>query len=120
MLGRLAPAGLVLAAAVCDARGLHALAFYLLLAAVPAGAAAALGWVGELVESAVQERGLRRHVLLAGSALVLTVAAASLHRHGAVPPVGISALLAALGIYSVQTVLVVAATGRVAETAPLA
>jgi hypothetical protein len=120
MLARLSPAALVLAATIADARGGHTLAFYLLLAAVPAGAAAALGWIGELVDLPAGEHGLRRHVLLAASAVVLTVAAASLHGHATVPPVGVSALVGALLLYGVQTVLVVAATGRVVEARPVA
>ena len=64
---------LALASVLADAAGASGFAFYLLLFAVPAAAAAALEAVGELVES----RAGAGHAVLGGSTLVLLLAAAS-------------------------------------------
>src|SRR5207244_13618535 len=87
-MGRGVPVALVVAAAAADGAGLHGVAFYALLAAVPAVAAAALGAYGEALE-----RGSGRlHAYLWGVVLALTVAGAAVRAPalagGAVPALG--------------------------------
>jgi hypothetical protein len=102
--GRLLPAGLVLAAAVADGVGRHDVAFYLLLAAVPAAAGAALAAYGELVVA----RGalVRSHVVLSGMTLLFAVLAAAV-RAGAAqpPPVAFTALGACVTVVALQGLL---------------
>jgi hypothetical protein len=104
------PVALVLAAAVADGVGAHGLAFYALLAAVPAGAAAALDAFGD----SLAQGGSRLHALLWGVVLALTVVAAGVRApalaEGTVPALGRSAVVACLAIFCVQALL-----GLVAE-----
>jgi hypothetical protein len=104
------PVALVLAAAVADGAGAHRFAFYALLAAVPAGAAAALDAFGD----SLADGGSRLHALLWGLVLALTVIAAAVRAPalaaGTVPALGRSAVAACLGIFCVQ-----ALAGLVAE-----
>ena len=72
-MARGVPVALVVAAAAADGAGMHGVAFYALLAAVPAVAAAALGAYGDALERA---RG-RLHAYLWGIVLALTVAGGS-------------------------------------------
>src|SRR5207248_7736195 len=67
MARRVLPVGLVVAAAAADGAGVHGFAFYLLLAAVPAAAVAALDAFGELLDDA----GSRLHALLWAVVLAL-------------------------------------------------
>ena len=98
------PVALVVAAAAADGAGMHGVAFYALLAAVPAVAAAALGAYGEALE-----RGSGRlHAYLWGIVLALTVAGAAVRApalaEGTVPALARSAVVACLGIFCAQAV----------------
>jgi hypothetical protein len=110
MGGRLLPVALVLAAAVFDGAGAHGLAFYALLAAVPAAAVAALECFGAALEGSQE----RLHALLWAVVLGLTVAGAAVRApalsEGGVPALGRSALVACLAIFCIQAVV-----GLVAE-----
>ncbi len=106
---RLAPLALVLAASAADARELHGLAFYLLVAGVAVAAVSALSLFGELVELSERrhdERFARLEVLFAALGLVCILVSAAARGHVgdgvAAPQPAISALVAALAIYVVH------------------
>jgi hypothetical protein len=112
MAVRTLPAMLVLAAALADARRAHQLAFYLLLLAVPAGGAAALGWFGVLVDSVGgtdEESRAKQHAAASAVALALIVVACAIRSparlEAGVPAAGVSAVLACLCVYGVQALL---------------
>ncbi len=94
----------MVAAAAADGGRFHGIAFYLLLAAVPAAAVAALDAFGELLDDA----GSRLHALLWAVVLALTVAGAAVRApavtQGTVPALARSALVACLAIFCVQAV----------------
>ena len=110
MARRALPVALVLAAAAADGAGAHGLAFYALLAAVPAAAAAALESFGESLEGTTN----RLHALPWAVVLGLTVTAAAVRApalaEGVVPALGRSAVVACLAIFCVQALV-----GLVAE-----
>ncbi len=112
MAGRVLPVGLVVAAAAADGAGVHGIAFYALLAAVPAAAVAALDAFGEMLDAA----GSRLHALLWAVVLALTVAGAAVRApavtEGTVPAVARTALVACLAIFCVQAVVSLAAELR--------
>ena len=120
MTTRLASIALVLGAALADAAGQHALAYYALVAAVPVVALAALSGLGDVLDgSAAQphDRGIAcsrpsrfRFVLLG------TAVRAPLLEEGPPPVIGITAVVAALAIFAVQA-LVAATCGRAARAA---
>ena|SRR5438105_3065859 len=105
MARRILPVGLVVAAAAADGAGVHGFAFYLLLAAVPAAAVAALDAFGELLEGA----GSRLLAVLWGVVLALTVAGATVRApviaQGTVPALARSALVVCLAIFCVQALV---------------
>lgn len=116
MTARVLPAALALAAALADARGRHELAYWLVVAAVPAAACAALSGFGALVEAVPrsdEEARARAFTGLGGLALALIVLAAAVRSPArldhAVPALGSSALTAALALYGFQAVVAVAA-----------
>jgi hypothetical protein len=74
---RLLPVVLVAASAVAQALGYEVASFYLLVAAVPAAAAASLAAFGDLVEHPAVLR-LRVETALTGLALASLVAAAAI------------------------------------------
>jgi hypothetical protein len=96
---------LVLAAALADGRGAHALAFDALLAAVPFAAVAGLvGFAAYLDDRADPVAGLQALLwALALTLLVLSCAARSpaSHTH-ALPPLGASALVACLAVFGLK------------------
>jgi hypothetical protein len=102
---RLLPVALVIAAAAADGAGLHGLAFYALLAAVPTAAVAALDAFGGALEGSHE----RVHALLWAVVLALTVAGAAARApalaEGSVPALGRSAVAACLLIFCVQAVI---------------
>jgi uncharacterized membrane protein YoaK (UPF0700 family) len=112
MARRAIPVGLVVAAAAADGAGAHGLAFYALLAAVPAAAVVALDELGELLEG----RHDQVHAVLWALVLALLVVGAAVRApavtEGAVPALARSALLACLGVFCVQAVLALAAELR--------
>jgi len=98
------PVALVVAAAAADGAGMHGVAFYALLAAVPAVAAAGLGAYGEALEG----RGARVHAYLWGLVLALTVTGAAVRApslaEGTVPALARSAVVACLAIFCAQAI----------------
>jgi hypothetical protein len=112
MLARALPPVLAAAAVLADGRGAHGLAFYLLVAAVPAAGAAALAYFGDLVElpgGAEGETRARAHAALSAVALALILVAASVRApvrlEGGVPGLGVSAVVASLFLYGMQIVV---------------
>ena len=96
---------LLLAAIGADALGAQGAAFYLLLAAVVVTAHAALQAYGHLVElpgTAPTLAAARLNAALGVLALSLVLVAATVHAHGAVPPVGMSAAVASLALLGLQ------------------
>lgn len=109
MASRALTVGLVLAAVAADAHALHRLGFYLLVAAVPGAAIAALAAFGELVELPGHAPGqalARLQALLGGLALALVVVAAAARGHatdgGTVPALAASASLGCLVVFAMQ------------------
>jgi hypothetical protein len=124
MARRALPVGLVLAAALADVRELHLLAFYLLVAAVPAMAVSALYLFGDLIETpggAAGEAAARLQAFLAALGLALTVLAAATRGQSAlesgVPTLGVSALIGCLTVFAIQG-LVTLAEQAAERTAP--
>lgn len=116
MASRTLPALLVLAAALADASGLHRLGFYLLIAAVPAAAVAALWSIGDVVETmrtVWADAVVRLQALLSGLVLVLVLVAAAARSQtidtSTVPPLSASALVACLALFALQGALALAA-----------
>jgi len=108
---------LVIAAAFADGRGDHALAFDVLLAAIPFTAVAALVGFGEYLEN--RSRSLAGvQALLWGLALVLLVTSCAArspatHTH-TLPPLGASALAACLGVLALKVIVGVLPHARLA------
>lgn len=109
MTMRLASISLVLGAALADAAGEHSLAYYLLVGAVPLIAIAALAALGEVLDGTSPAPHDRAVAAL--SALVLpcvllgTAVRAPLLTDGPPPAIGVSAVVACLALYAVQTLL---------------
>jgi hypothetical protein len=107
-VARLVPVGLVIAAAAADGVGAHGLAFYALLLAVPAAAAAALEAFGRVLDGATDHL----HALLWALVLALLVVGAAVRApevtQGVVPGLARSALLGCLGVFCVQAVAALA------------
>jgi hypothetical protein len=107
MSRRLPPVALVLAALLAQSRDRNELAFYLLVAAVPAAAVAALAAFGDLAER-TSGRGARARLAVGLDvlALALIVLAAAVRgqapQTGDVPALGASALVACLVVFAVQ------------------
>jgi hypothetical protein len=114
---RVLPAVLVVAAALADGRGNHALAFDALLAAIPFAAVAALVGFGAYLED--RRRSIAGvQALLWALALVLLVtscAARSPASHtDTLPPLGASALAACLGVLALKVLVSVLPYARLA------
>ena len=103
MLRRLLPLGPVLLVALADGAGLHSLAFYALLLAVPAAVAAALRCFGEALEAGPEE-GLQ--AILSALVLLLVVAGAAARApyltQGVLPTSAVSALVAIGVVFGLQ------------------
>jgi hypothetical protein len=119
MTCRLASVALVLGAALADAAGSHALAYYALVAAVPVAAVAALCACGDVLDgSATAPLDRRLAVLSALAAPLVLLGAASrapLVEGAAPPPLGIFAVVACLGLFALQMLLTAASV----QTRPL-
>ena len=115
MTTRLASVSLVLGAALADAAGLHSLAYYALVAAVPIVAIAALNGLGDVLDGSAAEPHDRGVALLSGLALpfvlLATAVRAPLLTEGPPPAIGVTCVVAALAIFAVQAL--VAATAVV-------
>jgi hypothetical protein len=109
---RVLTAALVLGAALADAVASPELAFYALLAAVPATAACGLSVFGELLE----DRGQVLHGLVWALVLTLVVVGAAARSpallEGGVPVLGATALMACLGLLSLEGLLAAMAEFR--------
>jgi hypothetical protein len=103
-MARWIPVALVIAAAAADGAGMHGVAFYALLAAVPAVAVAALGAYGDSLEG----RGGPVQAWLFGLVLALTVTGAAVRApslaEGTVPALARSAVVACLAIFCAQAI----------------
>jgi hypothetical protein len=101
---RVSAVALILVAALTDAAGIHGLAFYALLAAVPPCALAALAPVGTLLERPNEIGTLQ--ALLWGLCLAFVVVGAAARspalETGAVPTLAVSMLRAALVVLGVK------------------
>lgn len=112
------PAGLLLLAAAADAGASQTLAFYALLAAVPAVAVASLSAFGELIEreQPFADDTMTLQALLWTGALGLIVLAASSRASvifdGSVTRLADSALLACIGILALEGFVAVVAQLR--------
>jgi hypothetical protein len=97
---------LVLGAVIAAGAGARSAAFYLVLAAIPAVAIAALSHFGELVEGSADAEAGAIYVGLSTLALVLLVLGAAVRSHTladqAVPALGLSTLVGALVLLAVQ------------------
>jgi hypothetical protein len=109
---RVLTAALVLGAALADAVASPELAFYALLAAVPATAACGLSVFGELLE----DRGQVLQGLVWALVLTLVVVGAAARSpallEGGVPVLGATALMACLGLLSLEGLLAAMAEFR--------
>lgn len=119
MQRRAIPVLLVAAAALADLAGVHRLAFYALLAAVPAVAVAGLVCLGEIID--LRREGLGDTVpsiegLLWVVALVLILAGEAARGQalttGTVPTLGASAVFGCLIVFLVQGLVVVGSQVR--------
>jgi hypothetical protein len=119
MTCRLASVALVVGAALADAAGSHALAYYALVAAVPVAAVAALCACGDVLDgSAAGPLDRRLAVLSALAAPLVLLGAASrapLVEGAPPPPLGIVAVVACLGLFALQMLLTAASV----QTRPL-
>ncbi|MHB1243951.1 MAG: hypothetical protein ACYC1P_11235 [Gaiellaceae bacterium] len=112
MTTRLASVSLVLGAALADAAGLHSLAYYALVAAVPIVAIAALNGLGDVLDGSAAEPHDRGVALLSALALpfvlLATAVRAPLLTEGPPPAIGVTAVVAALAIFAVQALVAAA------------
>jgi hypothetical protein len=122
MARRWLPIGLALLAAGLDAGGSHHAAFYLVLAAVPTAAVAALTSLGELLDARMDDRavaGLFLPPLLAGLAVLFLVSAAAIRApalgDAALPALAANALTASLCVLSLEALVAVFAEPRPAR-----
>jgi hypothetical protein len=101
MGSRLFPLCLVLGATLADTVGLHRIALWLVLLAIPFAAAAAFLAVGDLLDG---KRAWTRTITTNGSLILLLVASAVRHSAAvghAVPTLALSAAIAAAVLYLV-------------------
>lgn len=114
---RLASVALVVGAALADAAGEHALAYYALVAAVPVAALAALSAFGDVLEgSGSIDRTTAVLYALEAPLVLLGAASRAPLVEGAPPPaLGIAAVVACLALFAVHALL--AATSRRLRTA---
>ena len=91
---------------MADGAGARSLAFYLVLAAIPAVAMAALSFFGDLVEGSADGEAGALYVGLTGIALILLVIGAAVRanalRDTALPALGVSAVVGALALIVLQ------------------
>jgi hypothetical protein len=99
-------AALVLGAVVADGQHARTLALYLVLTAIPALAVTALSFFGDLVEGSADAEAGAVYVGLTSLALLLSIIGAAVRANaladGAIPALGISALVGALTLLGVQ------------------
>ena len=109
MTTRLGSVCLVLGAAIADAAGHHATAYYALVAAVPVVALAGLSGLGDVLDGSAAASHDRWIALLSGIALpfvlLATAVRAPLLEDGPPPVVGVTAVVATLAIFAVQALV---------------
>jgi hypothetical protein len=102
----LLPAALLLAAVMADGAGARSVAFYLVLAAIPAVAIVALSFFGDLVEGSADGEAGALYVGLTAISLILLVIAAAVRANAlndaALPALGASAVVGALALILLQ------------------
>lgn len=105
---RVLPAVLAIVAAIADRHGSHGFAFYALLGAVPFAAVSGIIAFGEYLEQH-EEPMVALQALLWGCALVLLVLSCAARSPATaahqLPPLGWSALVAALGVFALKACL---------------
>ena len=110
---RLVTVALVLAAALADTAGGHALAYYALVAAVPLGAVATLLAVGAILDGSASEPLDRALAALSAAALPFlllgTAVRAPLLAGGPPPAIGVTCVIACLALFALQALLAVTA-----------
>jgi len=121
---RLLTAALVLAAVAADASGEHALAYYALVASVPAAAVAALSALGAILDGSAAEPADRAGASLAALVLpfllLATAVRAPLLADGPPPAIGVAAALCCVAVVALQGLVVAAAAvDRLRLGAPL-
>lgn len=114
---RVLAAALVVAVACADAASSPRLAFYALLGAIPAVAAAALGLFGAVLDASTPMTRARAALWGAGLALVVVGAAARSSSLPDVPPVADTALLGSLAALCIDAFLAALGEARVARPA---
>ena len=106
---RLASVSLVLGAALADAAGHHALAYYALVTAVPVVAVAALSALGDVLDGSAADPHDRGVAMLSALALPFvllgTAVRAPLLSEGPPPAIGVSAVVIALALFAVQALV---------------
>jgi hypothetical protein len=105
MARRAIPVGLVIAAAAADGAGVHGLAFYALLLAVPAAAVAALDAFGRVLDGEDEHLPALLWTIVLALVVVGSAVRAPAVTEGVVPALGRSALLACLAVFCVQAVV---------------
>ena len=113
MRPRAASVCLVLGAALLDAAGQHAPAYWALVAAVPVVALAALYGLGDVLDGTAATQHDRGMALLSGIALPFVLLAAAVRApvltDGPPPVVGVTAVVAALAIFAAQALVAASA-----------
>ncbi len=113
MTMRLASLAFVLGAALADAGGSHALAYYALVAAVPIVAVAALSALGDVLDGTAalpHDRALAVLTALALPFVLLgTAVRAPLITEGPPPAIGVTAVVIALALFALQALIVASA-----------
>jgi hypothetical protein len=99
-------AALVLGAVVADGQHARTVALYLVLAAIPAVAMTALSFFGDLVDGSADAEAGAVYVGLTSLALILLLIGAAVRANtladGAIPALGVSALVGALALLGLQ------------------
>lgn len=117
---RLGSVLLVLGAALADAAGAHAPAYYALVVAVPVVALAALGGLGGALDgsaAAPHDRAVAALSALALPFVLLAAAArAPLLVDAAPPAIGVTAVVGALAVFAAQALVAAAALARTEAT----
>jgi hypothetical protein len=121
---RLASVALVLGAALADVVGHHSVAYYLLVAAVPVVAVAALSGLGDVLDGSAAEPHDRGIALLSALALPFvllgTAVRAPLLAEGPPPAIGVTAVVVALAIFAAQALVRATVAVPTFRTAPRA
>lgn len=109
MRPRVASVALVLAAALADAAGQHGPAYWLLVAAVPVVAIAALAGLGDVLDGSAAAPHDRGIAILSAVALPFVLLAAAVRApllaDGPPPAVGVTAVVVTLALFAAQALV---------------